>query len=127
MLWEQRGLETRVVPFGGDGEVMSALRGNHVQVMFGNPSEVLPQIEAGGLRALAVSTEERLESLPDVPTFKELGYDIVHTQLRAIVMPGGVPEEAVAFWEDAFTKLAARDAWREIGREARRAREGAYV
>src|SRR3546814_6060622 len=73
MLSEQMGLETRVVPFGGDGEVMSALLGHHVQVMLGNPSEVLPQIEAGGLRALAVSTEERLKSLPDVPQLTELG------------------------------------------------------
>jgi putative tricarboxylic transport membrane protein len=79
----------------------------------GNPSEILQQIEAGELRPLAVSTPERLSSMPEVPTFAELGYDIEHTQMRAIVMPGDVPEEALAFWQDAFEKLATSDLWKE--------------
>ena len=92
---------------------MSSVLGGHIDAIFGNPSEILPQLEAGELRALAVSTGERLESLPDVPTFKEQGYDIQHSQIRAIVMPPNVPEEALAFWQDALQQLAESDLWKQ--------------
>ena len=55
------------VPYsGGGGEAMTALLGGHVQVLFGNPSEVAPQVEAGQIRLVGVATAERLEGLPDV-------------------------------------------------------------
>lgn len=118
LLAEETGLRIRSVPFDGSGEEMSAVLGGHIDAIFGNPSEILQQIESGELRALAASTPERLDSLPDIPTFTELGYDIEHTQMRALVMPPDVPEEAVAFWEDALEQLAASDLWQEeyIGR-----------
>lgn len=113
LLSNASGLEIRIVPFDGSGQAMSSVLGGHIDALFGNPSEILPQLEAGELRALAVSTGERLAALPDVPTFKELGYDIEHSQMRAIVMPPSVPEEALAFWQDALEQLAKSDLWRE--------------
>ncbi len=113
LLAEETGLTIRSVPFDGSGEEMSAVLGGHIDAMFGNPSEILQQIESGELVALAVSTPERLESMPDIPTFRELGYDIEHTQMRAIVMPADVPEEAVAFWRNALEQLAASDLWQK--------------
>lgn len=101
------------VPFDGEGEVMAAVLGGHVDFVFLNPSEVLSQIEAGELRPLAVSSEERVDALPDVPTFSELGHDIVHTQLRGLVMPGGVSDEVVAYWEDVLSQVAESPEWRE--------------
>ncbi|MEO9339788.1 tripartite tricarboxylate transporter substrate binding protein [Mesorhizobium sp. SB112] len=107
------GIEVRAVPFGGDGEVLAALLGGHIDVQFGNPSEVLSQVQAGSLRAIAVSSAERLPTLPDVPTFTELGQDIVVTQLRGMVMPLDVPKEAVAFWEEIMKKVAESDGWKK--------------
>ena len=112
LLADASGLKIRSVPFDGSGEVMSAVLGGHIDAIFGNPSEILQQIEAKELRALAVSTEERLDSLPAVPSFTELGYDISHSQLRAIVMPSDVSDEALSYWVDALEKLATSDLWR---------------
>ena len=113
MVKEKLGVEIRVVPFGGSGEEMASLLGGHSDIMFGNPTEIMPQIQAGGLRPIAVSSPKRLISLPDVPTFHELGYDIELIQLRALVMPKGVPAEAVKFWVDVLGKVANSDEWRK--------------
>ncbi|WGF90473.1 Bug family tripartite tricarboxylate transporter substrate binding protein [Marinivivus vitaminiproducens] len=113
LLSKETGLEIRPVPFDGSGEEMSAVLGGHIDALFGNPSEILPQIESGELRALAVSTPERLAPLPDVPTFQELGHDIAHSQMRAIVMPADVPDEALSFWRNTLKQLANSDLWRD--------------
>lgn len=112
MLQKATGVTVDTVPFDGEGEVMTAVLGGHVDFMLGNPGEVLPQIEAGTLRPVAVSTAARLQSLAETPSFKELGYPIEHVQLRGIVMPGGVPADAVVFWENALRTVAESDAWK---------------
>ena len=61
---------------------MTAVLGGHIDFMLGNPGEVLPQIEAGTLRPIEVSTGARLQSLSNTPSF-ELGYNIEHVQLEA--------------------------------------------
>ena len=113
LLGQEAGIDIRNVPFDGSGEEMSAVLGGHVDLIFGNPSEIIQQVEAGELRALAVSTGERLETLPDVPTFTEEGYNIEHVQLRALVMPGDVEQEAVDYWVERLEALATSDLWRE--------------
>jgi putative tricarboxylic transport membrane protein len=80
--------------------------------MLGNPGEIVPQIQAGTLRAIAVSTPSRLTLLPDTPTFKEAGYPIEHVQLRGVVMPPNVPAEAVAYWEGVLRKVAESEQWK---------------
>ena len=112
MLQNATGVTIDTVPFDGEGEVMTAVLGGHIDFMLGNPGEVLPQIEAGTLRAIAVSTGARLQSLSNTPSFKELGYDIEHVQLRGVVMPPSVPAETVAFWEDALRKVAESPEWK---------------
>ena len=106
------GVTVDTVPFDGEGEVMTAALGGHIDFMLGNPGEILPQIEAGTLRPLAVSTGARLQSLPDTPTFKELGYNIEHVQLRGVVMPADVPQEAITFWEGALQRVADSEQWK---------------
>ncbi|WP_457090426.1 Bug family tripartite tricarboxylate transporter substrate binding protein [Microvirga sp. P5_D2] len=112
MLEKPLGITARTIPFGGDGEVLSAVLGGHIDVQFGNPSEVLSQVKAGKLKALAVTSGTRLEQLPDVPTFKELGFDIELTQLRGIVMPKDIPDEAVKFWEGVMKQVAESPEWK---------------
>jgi putative tricarboxylic transport membrane protein len=112
MLEEHLGITTRNVPFGGDGEVLTALLGGHIDVQFGNPSEVLSQINAGVLVPLAVSSGQRMSQLPNVPTFKEQGLDIEFTQLRGVVMPKGIPPEAVVYWERVMKAVAESEEWK---------------
>ena len=112
MLQNATGVTIDTVPFDGEGEVMTATLGGHIDFMLGNPGEVLPQIEAGTLRPIAVSTGARLQSLSNTPSFKELGYDIEHVQLRGVVMPPDVPAETVAFWEGALRRVAESPEWK---------------
>lgn len=101
------------VPYDGEGEVLAAALGGHVDFVFMNPSEVLPQIQAGTMRPLAVSTAQRISALPETPTFLELGYDIEYSQLRGLVMPSDVSPEVVSYWEDILRKVAESTQWRE--------------
>ncbi|RDE07623.1 Bug family tripartite tricarboxylate transporter substrate binding protein [Pelagibacterium lacus] len=112
MLERELDTQIRVVPFDGEGEVLSAVLGGHLDLVFGNPSEIIEQIQAGNLRPLAVTASERLASLPDVPTFTELGHDIEHIQLRGLVLPPDVSSEHIAFWEDILRTVAESDLWR---------------
>lgn len=106
------GNDVQVVPFDGGGEVLSALLGGHVDVIFGNLSEIMNQVQAGSIRPIAVTSRERVPSLPDLPTFLELGHDIQVAQLRGMVMPRGVPEGAIAHWENILKQVAESDYWR---------------
>jgi putative tricarboxylic transport membrane protein len=112
MLEQQLGITTRNIPYGGDGEVLAAILGGHIDIQFGNPSEILSQVKAGKLKALAVSSGTRLEQLPDVPTFKEQGIDIELTQLRGVVMPKGVSPEVTKFWEGVMKQVAESPEWK---------------
>ncbi|RDE07738.1 Bug family tripartite tricarboxylate transporter substrate binding protein [Pelagibacterium lacus] len=112
-LQEELEIEVDIVPFGGDGEVTAALLGGHIEVQFGNPSEVLELIEAGEVRAIAASSDRRVPGFDDIPTFVELGYDVVQTQLRGFVMPRDVPEDAVGYWTAIIEQAVASPQWKE--------------
>ncbi|MDH2329021.1 tripartite tricarboxylate transporter substrate binding protein [Cereibacter sp. SYSU M97828] len=107
------GVQIDAVPFDGEGEVLAALLGGHVNIGYLNPSEAMSQMQAGTLRAIAISSAERSEAFPDVPTFAEQGHpEIVHTQLRGLVMPADVPPEAVAYWEGVLEQVATSEEWK---------------
>jgi len=111
-LGNELDVEVRTVPFNGDGEVTTALLGGHIDLQFGNASEVMAQIEARRVVPIAVTSPERLASQPDVPTFKELGSDIELMLYRGVVMPKDVPEDAVALWEDVMKKVSESETWK---------------
>jgi tripartite-type tricarboxylate transporter receptor subunit TctC len=67
------------VPYSGAGPALTAILGGHVDTLASGPAVVIPHIKAGKLRPLAGWGAKRVASLPDVPTFKELGYDIEFT------------------------------------------------
>lgn len=114
MIGDLTGSTMKYVPFTGGGEVMTALLGGHVDFALINPSEAMTQIEAKKLKALAVSTEKRLESLKDVPTFKEKGLDITLCQQRGIVAPLDINPEIVKYLEDIFKKATDTPAWKDF-------------
>ena len=112
MLKERLGMEIRVVPFNGSGEEMASVLGGHSDMMWGNPTEIMAQFETGAMRPVAVTTAKRLLSLPNVPTLRELGHDIELIQMRALVMPKDVPQDAVKYWVDVLRKVSESEEWR---------------
>lgn len=90
----QADVQLQKVPFQGDGPSWTAAMGGKIDASFTNLGVTYSQIKEGNLRALAVFAEERLPQLPDVPTAKELGYDLVAGSSRGYSGPGGMPEEA---------------------------------
>ncbi|MBK9608610.1 MAG: tripartite tricarboxylate transporter substrate binding protein [Betaproteobacteria bacterium] len=96
-----------LVPYKGTAPAVLDLIGGHVQVGFESVVSVIDHLKANKLRALAVATEQRLASLPNVPTLKELGYpDLVALPWWALVAPGGMPKDVVDVLSAAWGKIS---------------------
>ena len=96
MFKSMAGIELVHVPFKGNAEAMNSLMGGHVKIYFALVPAVLQHIKTGALRAIAVTTEERLPYLPDVPTIAELGfpgYEI--SSWQGVFAPAGTPKDVV--------------------------------
>ena len=102
-----------VVYPGAGGELVPALLGGHIKGLTIGLGEVLEQYKAGKMRILGVSSEERLEELPDVPTWKEQGIDLVFAHWRGVMGPKGMTPEQVADWEDVIAKMVQHPLWFE--------------
>lgn len=100
------GIETRYVPFAGAGPSGVALLGGHVDFRICQPTEAITMIRAGKTRGLAVSTDKRMEALPDVPTFKELGIGRTAILTRSIWGPPNLPPKIVDFIGKAVEKAS---------------------
>jgi putative tricarboxylic transport membrane protein len=107
------GIKLRYIPFNSGGECITALLGGHVNMIWANPSEFVPQYEAKMVRPLAVAKDERLDMLKDVPTFKEKGYDFDFFFFRGIAAPPKVSAEAVAYYEALMKKMSETPAWKD--------------
>jgi putative tricarboxylic transport membrane protein len=113
LLEKGAGIKINYTPFSGGSEVMSNLMGGHLDIAWANPSECVNQVKGGLLRMLAVTTEERLALLPDVPTFRELGYDIIFWQVRGVHGPPDMPADAVKWSVDLLQKASETKTWKE--------------
>lgn len=99
---------------GGGGDVVTALLGNHVDVVTTSLSEVKEQHLAGKLKILAVSSEDRLEELEDVPTLKEQGIDMVFPHWRGIMGPPNMTEEEIQYWDEKLGEMVESEEWKEL-------------
>jgi tripartite-type tricarboxylate transporter receptor subunit TctC len=89
------GIQTRYVPFAGAGPSKIALLGGHVDFRVCQPPEAITMIRAGKSRGLAVSTDKRMEAIPEVPTFKELRIGGTIDLTRSIWGPPKLPSNLV--------------------------------
>lgn len=105
------------VSFSSGGQAIIEIVGGRADVFTGDVSEALPQIEAGNLKVLAVLADERIDSLPDVPTAKEQGIDTVGANWRGFYVPAGISDERYQYWADAFRELEASERFAEIRAE----------
>jgi putative tricarboxylic transport membrane protein len=106
-------IKLRYVPFNSGGECITALLGGHVNMIWANPPEFVPQWEAKMVRPVVVAKANRMPEFPDVPTFKEKGYDVVFLFFRGIAAPSKIPPETVAFYENMMKRMSESQGWKE--------------
>ena len=115
-LWKlekETGSRFKFVTFKAGSEAILSVLGGHVPFTTENVSEAWAHIEAKKMRVLAVTTEQRMPALPDVPTLTELGYKVQIGTGRGFVMPAGVPKEAAAAMEALLEKVHKSARWQE--------------
>lgn len=102
------------IPFRGNADAIQALLGNQVQLFFPSTAEAVSLAKSGKVRLLGVTSEQRVPTLPDVPTMKELGFADFNARLwYAFLAPANTPGTAVKALHDAFAKAVADPAVKE--------------
>lgn len=112
-LAEKTGMELNFIPFQGDGEVVTALLSNQIDFAIANPGPVSDYLASDKFKALAISTEERIDSLPDVPTFAEQGADITISLFRGLTAAPDISDEDRDALIAMVTKLFETEAWQQ--------------
>ena len=97
LLGKEAGVKFGFVPFEGGGEQVAALLGGHTNAQVSEVQEVKAQVDAGKIRILAFATEQRLIGLPDIPTLREKGWNVVVPKFRGLVVKKGTPDEIVSY------------------------------
>ena len=115
LLFEQQaGLQMTHIPFNGSSQAFTAILGGEVQMFMDAVGSSVPLIKDGRLRALAVSSPERLKALPDVPTIAESGFPGFDASAwYGIVAPAQTPPQIVARLNEAIGAATAGKAFRE--------------
>ena len=108
LLEHAANVKLRHVPYGGAGPALTAILGGHVDALASGPAVVLPHIKAGKLRALAGWGDKRVAALPEVPTFKELGFPDAEFYIWAgVFAPRATPEAVLARLRDAMRQAVS--------------------
>lgn len=103
------------IPFSGGGDAMTNLMGGHIEAVITGAGESVGQLGEGSqIRALGVSSPERLGGgLADVPTYQEQGVDYTFDIWRGVMGTPDMPEEAVTYYQDLFAEMLETDGWQE--------------
>ena len=108
MFLQAAGLKMRHLPTTGGGPATTAVLGGHAQLWASPPALAAPHMQAGKMRALAAWGATRLAAFPDVPTLKELGYDVEYYIWTGLFAPKSVPPPVIQILRDA-TRKAVQD------------------
>ena len=110
-VWEKAGIQPRWIPYASGGQAVSALMGQIGHVYFGNPSDATGRPD---LQIVAVCAPRRLETLPDSPTFAELGLEGLENELiwRGFAFKKGTPQHVLDWFDDIARKVSADSEWR---------------
>ncbi|SHN85297.1 tripartite tricarboxylate transporter substrate binding protein [Desulfitobacterium chlororespirans] len=105
-LFQLADINAQPIPFKGTAPAITAAIGGHVDAVASHPGEVIEHAKAGTLRPLAISSPERAAVFPDMPTMKELGYDIDMGVRKFVFAPKGMPEDVRVTLVEALTEVA---------------------
>jgi tripartite-type tricarboxylate transporter receptor subunit TctC len=105
-LGKATGLKIVTVPFRGGAESVTAIVGGQTDCGGNHPSEIISHIKAKRLIPIAVALDARDPAIPDVPTFKELGYNVVTVgSVKGVAAPKGTPPEVIGYLSERFRKV----------------------
>src|SRR5688572_4352973 len=98
--------DLKTVIFKGSSEAITALLGNHIDIVSTGATNAAGHMAAGKLRVLGVSSGQRLSgTMASVPTWKEQGVDLAYGSWRSVVAPKGITAEQVTYWENALRRV----------------------
>lgn len=98
------GIKVTYIPFTGAAPQVAAFLGGHAMAILANSNDLVQHHDK--IRILAMGSEKRFAALPEVPTFKELGYKMTCSIDRGVCVPKGTPKERIEILEKAFLKIA---------------------
>jgi putative tricarboxylic transport membrane protein len=104
----------RYVSFDGGATAIVEIKGGRADVFTGDASEVVGELDAGTMRALAIFAPERIDRLPDVPAATELGYDVIAPNWRGFYGAPGISDEAYDYWVGAVETVANSEEWQTL-------------
>ncbi len=111
---KKAGIKVKYIPFDAAPETHAAVLGGHIDVLHEEPGVIMSLIESKKLRPLIIFTEKRLDKFPDVPTGRELGYDITMGRWRGLCVKRGTPQEIINYLADALKKCANNPSYTAI-------------
>ena len=102
--------------YDGSSPTIAALLGGHIDVCTGHPGEVMQYVESGDAVAIGIFNDERdpRENLKDIPTFKEMGYDVTMSVWKFLMLPAGTPEDVVTKVTETLTAITETDEYKEF-------------
>src|SRR5215212_843391 len=95
LIKSQTGTEMLHIVYRGGTPALNDLLAGHLPLQFATVAQALPQYKSGQLRALGISSAQRYASVPEIPTFKEQGIDLVTTEWYGLLAPAGTPKPIV--------------------------------
>ena len=104
----------KTVTFSGGAESMTQLMGGHIDMSAVSIDNAAPHHKSGALRIIGVSSAQRLAPLPDVPTFKEQGYDVQMSGFTIVMGPRGLSAAQTAYWESMMERISNTAEWKRI-------------
>jgi len=111
LLERAAGVEFLHVPFNGGGPALQAMLAGQTQMNINATDELGDQVTSGALKGLAIASESRAPAYRDVPTLRELGYDIVADNMKGWVGPAGLTDEMVTTLHDRFRQGMQTATW----------------
>ena len=103
--------QVKIVTFNGHAESVTNLLGGHIQMIAASVDGLIPHHKSGTMRIIGVATPQRTKAVPEVPTFREQGYDVVVGNWTAIMGPKGLSPAQVAYWEELLERTFKHPAW----------------
>jgi putative tricarboxylic transport membrane protein len=109
------GIRLTYIPYESGSKALASFLGGNVEAHFATLEEGLPVFQGGKARPLAILSEKRRPeaSYKDVPTAKELGYNVVFGQFWGVAAPPGTDPAIARWWEDKFRKAVATKQWQD--------------
>lgn len=112
LLSQSAGIELLHIPYTGGAPSLQALMSGTVELAVLAPEEMAGLAQAGEVRPLAVASAERIAAYPDVPTLRELGWDVVVENMKGLSGPSGLPDDVTATLHERFHRGMQEPAWK---------------